>query len=222
MCLLRLTAPDIGRDFVNNNGGKTMKKLTLILAAMVAGYMTPPAFAQSDSDSGFYVGGGGGIGKISDICDGIEDIFDTVNSCDNKSTAWRIFGGYQFNPYLGAEVEYAFSNSYEIDITHDFGGTLGELTFSGEADLKTFGISAIARYPFNDSFSVFGRGGVHFWEQESNISGTTIDQDGTDLLLGGGIEFRPTDGFGVRLEHARYFGDDSDLDTTTLQLVLYL
>lgn len=202
-----------------------MKKLTLILAVIIAAYTTPTAFAQSDSDNGFYVGGGGGIGKISDDCNsGDSAVIDSatvvINSCDDKSTVWRVFGGYQFNPYLGAEIEYAISNGYETGTTVSRGGSSTNVDI--ETDFHTFGISAVARYPFSDSFSVFARGGFHRWEQEASGSGASASENGTDPLLGGGIEFRPTDRFGVRLEHARYFGDEFDLDATALQLVLYL
>lgn len=215
-----------------------MKKLIFILATMVAVYTTPAAFAESNFDTGPYFGGGGGIAKFKNWCDkGDESVSGnvtlTIDDCDDGSTFWKVFGGYQFNPYLAAELEYAFSSGYKAGGTFTSeGADVGE--FSQENDFRTFGVSAVARYPFNDSFSVFGRGGFHFWQadvdKEQNFTGGgTYNYDrvigtdsGSDLLFGAGLEFRPTNKLGVRLEHARYIVDDSDLDATTLQLVWYL
>ena len=66
----------------------------IALSSLAAG--APAALAQ---DAGFYAGIGFGQSKVKDFCEGV------VGTCDDKDTAWKILGGYQFNKYLGAEIE---------------------------------------------------------------------------------------------------------------------
>src|SRR5947207_8518941 len=66
-----------------------------------------PAAAQMNM-SAFYVGATVGQSKFKDSCTGLPAGF----SCDEKDTAWRILGGYQFSPNFAAELGY-----------HNFGET---------------------------------------------------------------------------------------------------
>src|SRR6266478_5401257 len=58
-----------------------------------------PALSQ---DTGWY--GGLGIGQSTFVgaCDGIS----SPDSCEEKDTAWKIFGGYQFNRNFAGEFGY--------------------------------------------------------------------------------------------------------------------
>jgi len=81
-------------------GAKTMIariKPPLAIAALVLATASAPAPAQ---DMGWFVGLGIGYLKADDECPGAA----VCSACDDKATTWKIFGGYQFNPYLGFEL----------------------------------------------------------------------------------------------------------------------
>ena len=69
------------------------------LVAATAG-ISPLAFAQ---DRGWYIGASGGQSDIKDFCGNPVPV---GTSCDNTGSSWTVFGGYQFNKYLGVELGY--------------------------------------------------------------------------------------------------------------------
>lgn len=198
-----------------------MKRLIFAVTMICAIAATPPVFAD---DSGFYAGIGGGVGKFSDtVCDAGEasGVTVTVNECEDETTAWRALLGYQFNAYFGVEFGAAFSYGYEVGITTSSQGT--SESDVQELDFNTLDLSAVVSYPLNDAFSVFLRGGVHSWQLGDTdflIISTSDYEEGSDPLIGSGLEYRPGETLGARLEYTRYKVDDEDLDMLTLQLVI--
>ena len=80
---------------------------------------------------------------------------------DTSPTAYRLTGGYQWSPYLGFEAGYTDLGRASIDLSH-VGGLFHceavALCDEGESSKVTvFSVSAVARYPFNESWSVVGR-----------------------------------------------------------------
>ena len=97
-----------------------MSKLTWAVA-MALGLISMPALAADDQ--GFYAGAG--IGELSVDFEG--DLDESPLSFDDGDTAFRVFGGWQFNENFGLEGGY-------ID-----GGTASEqLNFEGFDDFDDF------------------------------------------------------------------------------------
>src|SRR3954467_10471470 len=80
---------------------ETSMKPSVAVLALAAAAFALPAVAQWDKSSA-YVGGSIGQSKFKDACSGNPPGV----SCDDKDTAWRIFGGYQFSPNFAAELGY--------------------------------------------------------------------------------------------------------------------
>ena len=78
-----------------------MRFKAFLLAALIAlGAVPAPALSQA----GWYVGLGAGRLKTGDECPmGAAP----GASCEDKDSAWKLFGGYQFNQYLGYELAIA-------------------------------------------------------------------------------------------------------------------
>ena len=74
-----------------------MKSIKALLAVAALGFAG--AAAAQPSLSSAYIGGTIGQAEYKDGCAG-------VGGCDEKDTAWRILGGYQFNRYFAAELGY--------------------------------------------------------------------------------------------------------------------
>jgi len=77
-----------------------MKKVLVALFTLLA----IPAYADTQSSQGFYVGGG--ISNVRNDWD------------DNKWEPLEIFGGYKLNPYVGGEVRVGASSGGDSKITN--------------------------------------------------------------------------------------------------------
>jgi OmpA-OmpF porin, OOP family len=175
---------------------KSIQALVAIAALAFAG----SAAAQQPSLSSAYIGGSIGQSDFKDGCSGV------TGDCDEKDTAWRILGGYQFNRHFAAELGY-----------HN----LGEISAEGESVEGTaWELVGIGAYPIVDKFSVYGKLGVYRGELE----GAGIDESNTDLTYGAGLQYDFLKNVGVRGEWQRYSkmggGDDeTDVDVLSVGLV---
>lgn len=175
-----------------------------LLVLTAASFLAFPALAQSP-DSGFYVGGHIGQAEAKDACDGISG---PGISCDDKDTAWRILGGYQFNRNLAIEGAYT---------------DLGELTasapgISGSAEANALELTGVGSFPLGNAFSVYGKAGIYRGEVDSRLSGFgggNGDESNTDFTFGAGVKFDMTQNVALRAEWQRYndMGGDNVRET---------
>ena len=175
-------------------------KKVLLAAMLGAAVMAAPAvsIAQARGETGWYLGGGIGQSKAKDGCTGLP----SGVSCDDKDTAFRIFGGYQFHRNYSAELGYA---------------DLGKIKASAPGisiDVKTtaWDLSAIGVFPVANQFSVFGRLG--FFNSETKLGGSASGKKNTtDLTYGLGVQYDFNRNLGVRGEWQRYANvKDRDCD----------
>ena len=153
---------------------------------------TSAALAQ---DSGVYFG----IGishpstHIADLTTENQPINNLINGSvinfsashdDSSNNTWMIFGGYQLNKFLAAEILYSTLGEYSREATasapigalkkvHKY-HTLDNLKLDG------FGVSAVANLPITDRFAIFGKYGIFHWSGKlSHV---------TDFLPSSGIQ----------------------------------
>ena len=162
-----------------------MKSTLAVIAFLVA----VPAAAQTLN--GFYVGASVGQSEAKSWCSGA----DVGVSCDDTSTAWKVFGGYQFNRYLAAEAGYTNLGRFKA--------SLDPLT--DEAKVTAWEAAAIGIAPLADRLSAFGRLGLY----RANVKETTnfagdFENDNNDLTFGAGLAYQFTPHFGLRGEWQRY------------------
>ena len=172
-------------------------KSALAVIAFVAALASAPAAAQMGMSS-VYVGGSFGQSEVKDGCSGLP----AGVSCDNKDTAWKLFGGFQLTPMFAVELGYA---------------DLGEISASGlgvtvSAETTAWDLSAIAAFPIGDAFSVYGRLGGYRAETEARAGALSADDSNTGLTFGVGVGFSLSRNLGLRAEWQRYadVGDDDD------------
>lgn len=176
-----------------------MKASTIITAAVLAiGAWVPasPAPAQ-----GFYIGGSVGR-SAADDGNAVPDLI-TSGSVDGTDTGFKIFGGYQFNPYFGLELAW-------VDLgTAKYSGSFAGFPVTG-GSVKTdgFNFSAVGTYPFGSGFAVFGKVGAFAWESRQNdvTAGTPFSnkESGGDVFFGVGVSYDFTRNIGVRAEWERF------------------
>ena len=129
---------------------------------------------------------------------------------DDDDTAWKLFGGYRFNPYISLELAYV-----------DFGGPSDRATASGSSgdykvELSGFAPYIIASYPLGP-VEVFGKAGYYFYDIEvdadfDDLSDDVFDSDssGDDFLYGFGVGMTFFDHLHARLEYEKIDADDVD------------
>ena len=120
-------------------------------------------------------------------------------SCDDKDTAWRVYGGLEVNEFISMEVGY-------IDLGKV--GYSGAKTGSRETNGMT--LHLVGTYALNPSFTLMARGGMNILNTEVNgtIAGTPNGNTGdTDVVWSAGLgaQYNFTQSVGLRMEWERYF-----------------
>lgn len=142
-----------------------------------------------DGAANFYVGAGLGVlgGDAADACDML----------DLNCTSWKTFVGYR--PVENFALEGAYQNLFSGRYT----GLDGK---SYKLESTGLSASALGIMPLKDNLDFFGKLGFLAWEARNN---GTAQADGTDMLLGGGIQSKINDNLGLRGE-VEYVGGDLD------------
>ena len=147
-----------------------MKKT--LLAAVVASSVFSVAYAANNtSEEGFYIGGGVGASKSDNV------VGATAN--DKSDTGFKVFGGYQFNKNLGAELGYI-----------DFGKF--RFTNAGNTfDLKGKAVylSAVGTLPINEQFDLQAKLGYANEDVSTNNSKISITGDGSEFHFGAAARY---------------------------------
>lgn len=168
-----------------------MKKI--IFAAVAGLCLATPAMAADDG--GFYLGAG--VGSF-----GVD-----VGGFGGDDVGFKVLGGWMFNPYIGAELEY-------ID-----GGTAEDRGV--EIDMSGFNASLRGAYPVGEQFSVYAKLGMLFWDADFDFGGgLTGSDDGEDFSWGVGAGFDFTETLGVTVEYQGFEVEDTDtVDMISASLV---
>lgn len=202
---------------------------TLGLLALAA-LFSPAALAQ---EGGWYAGGaiGSAAATIDNerIASGLlgAGIATTSISDQDRDTGYKVYGGYQFNPYFGIEGGYYDLGHYGFTATTSPPGTL-----NGDIRLRGLNLDLVGTLPLTAGFSVFGRVGAAYTQARDAFSGTGIvvvtnpnpSVRDTNLKLGLGLQYDFTPALGVRLEAERYrvndaVGNIGNVDMVSLGLV---
>ena len=174
----------------------SLTALTLTLASAAT-----PALAL---DAGWLVGLGFSYQKSDDNCPAAAT---AVIPCDDKGTTWKIFGGYQFNPYLGVELGLV-----------DLGDRPAFVSGFGVASAKfrIFETLLIATLPVGERLAFYGKAGIFQWDADYEFNppvAGSADANGNDYTYGLGVRFNLTRNAALRLEWQRY--DDVGDPATT-------
>lgn len=181
---------------------KGLTLTTLCLAIAGTGHI---ATVHAAPANGFQVGIDGGQAEVRGACDNIAD-------CDSADTSFRGNIGYQFTPFVSAELGYtSFGTTFD---THDNLGSASQ-----EAGAIT--ASVVGTIPIGEKFGLFGRVGAARYDLDNSgtVQGVPV-QDGdnsTKPYFGAGAKFHVTDNFALRAEYQVYRdlagvnGNDDDL-----------
>jgi OOP family OmpA-OmpF porin len=204
-----------------------IKKASLALLAAAGMAVSSASMAQGNpADTGFYAGVSFGQSDANIDCVG-------TTSCDNKDTAWKIFGGYQINRNFAVEFGYADLGEATASVPSFFFPGLGVVPASNlSIETTVFELVGIGSIPVADRFSLYGKAGVYRAESDVSVSfvslpTVTSSDSTTDFTFGFGARYDFTRNFGVRAEWQRYTGIDigstsetADVDVLSIGLVV--
>jgi OOP family OmpA-OmpF porin len=152
-------------------------------------------------------------------------------SDDDSDTAFKLFGGYQYNKNLAVEAGYFNLGQFGYTATTVPPATAG--TLSGNIKLQGLNLDAVGMLPLDERFSVFGRLGLHYAQAKDTFSSTGVvaapadpnpSKNALNYKAGLGLQYDFTESLGLRLEAERYRIDDAinnkgDIDMYSLGLI---
>lgn len=183
--------------------------------------LTPTGELQAQS--GWYAGGNIGLASAGyDEADLVSDLaargwtIDTP-AVDDSDTAWKLYGGFAFNPVLAVEVAYVELG----EVVTEFGATISPSdiddlladTYAVHPVLGDGWVAAgVLSWPvIPERLSLYGRAGVFDWQADIDvrvISGGTGqvsgDDSGTDWMYGFGMDWRIGAAWSITAEWERY------------------
>ena len=140
--------------------------------------------------SGFYAGGGLGYNQVELATEQLQ--------LSGSDLSYKLFAGYQFPVYsfMPFDTYFALEGGY-MDL-----GTVDDQALGAnfELDIHGFDMYAVGYLPITRRFDLFGKVGAFLWDAKLKADGATVDDnDGTDLALGLGVEYRTGKAYSVRL-----------------------
>ncbi len=194
------------------------KLLMTIAGLALISIVNSVAFAEDTSGGRWYVGGGLGAATGLDLCSAFNPGFTTApGSCDKSEFAGKVYGGYKFNKYLGAEGALVYLGSADANGTF-LGVPVTSDVYAGGLELAGTGT-----VPITDQFGILAKLGVLFWGIHSEVgTGFERDENGTSFATGVGLKYDITKHVGIRLEWERFWQvgnstiGESDVDLFTI------
>ncbi|NQD35737.1 outer membrane beta-barrel protein [Permianibacter sp. IMCC34836] len=130
--------------------------------------------------------------SVADFCDYLDAVTSGTpgvsTKCDDKDTTYRISYGYMIDDMFAVEGGYQDLGTAEAK------ASAGPDSVRFMTDTKGYDVTGVARWKLNDEFTLVGRLGVMYWEQDfdykSNSTSLYSDDDsGTSFLYGIGAEY---------------------------------
>ncbi|MBT9465035.1 OmpA family protein [Hydrogenophaga sp.] len=206
---------------------KSAGALSLLTLALFA---HPHALAQS---TGWYAGANAGRtgAEIDDprITSGLLGQGFSTTSIDDRdrSTGFKLYGGYQFSPHLALEGGY-----FDLGKFGYTANTVPAGTLNGEMRVRGLNLDLVGTLPLTGKLSALGRVGVNYARVNDRFSGTgavnvsnpTASKSQANVKYGVGLNYAFNDALNMRLEVERYrvndaIGNKGDIDMVSVGLV---
>jgi len=195
---------------------KSIHALRLLSAAGLGAALAVPALAQDDS----YFYGGLSVGQSRARIDDERitasllsaGLTTTSMTNDERSAAYKLFGGYQFNRYFGIEGGYFNLGKFGFTSTTTPAGSL-----SGQIKLRGLNVDVVGTLPLVENLSLIGRVGAQYAKARDSFSGTgavTVSnanpsKSDTNYKLGMGLQYAFTPSVLMRAEAEHFRVNDA-------------
>ncbi len=214
-----------------------MKKLNALQLLRVAGLgsLAAMAVAPLHAQETYYYGGlslGQSHARIDEprITAGLlgSGLATTSMARDERDTAYKVFGGYQFNKYFAVEAGYFKLGQFGFSST-----TVPTGTLNGQIKLQGVNLDLVGAFPLTSKLSVLGRVGGQYAQARDTFSGTGAvsvlnpnpSKRSANYKFGAGLQYEVTPSILVRAEAERYRIDDAvgnrgDVNLFSVSLVI--
>lgn len=195
----------------------TLSTLTLAALGALAG---TSALAQTMARDDSYFYGGLSVGQSRAKADEARIAASQLGAglaisslaSDEKDTAFRVFGGYQINRYLGMELGFFDLGKLGVSAT-----TLPAGSLDGQLKAQGGNLDLVGTMPVTERLSVLGRVGAHYTRTRASFSGTGAvtplnprpSNRETNVKLGLGLQYAFTPSVLLRGEMERYQVNDA-------------
>lgn len=163
---------------------------TLIAFLLLCGWAS---VTFADNDRGLYAGAGVGVFNIK--ADNITDLQALASDFDSDDTSFKVFGGWRFNRYIAAELDY-----------NDFGKPDDELNgIPVSAEVYGFAPMLVGTLPLGP-LELFAKVGYLFYDLKVEAGGQKISSvSGNDenLIYGAGLGITLFGHLNARLAYER-------------------
>lgn len=145
----------------------------------------------------------------------------------DRSTGFKLYGGYQFNNNFALEGGYFNLGKFGYTAT-----TVPAGSMTGDIKLQGLNLDAVGKLPLTDKLSAIGRVGLNYAQARDTFSGTgavrvlnaSASKSETNYKLGAGLQYDFTESLGMRLEAERYrindaIGNKGHIDLISVGLV---
>ena len=133
---------------------------------------------------------------------------------------WKLFAGYSFNQYFGAEFTYVnLGELKSVGKANVTGSLNSEISVEIIGEINGFTFAGVGRYPVTDQFDILAKAGGFYWDidlksnlkwRSGSLSGSASDS-GISYVLGLGAEYDITENLSLRAEWERYgYGYDKN------------
>lgn len=190
--------------------------LRLVALAALGTALAAPSFAQGTSY--WYGGLGAGVSRAeideARITASLlgEGLTTSAFRRDERSTAYKLFGGYQFGPHFGVEAGYFDLGRFDFTATTVPAGTL-----DGRIKLRGLNLDLVGTLPLSERWSVIGRIGAQAAQARDHFSGSGAvavlnanpSKREVNPKLGIGLQYAVSPSMLVRGEAERYRINDA-------------
>lgn len=162
------------------------------------------AGSATAAEEGFYVGAG--VGDFNTEV-ALSDYFWEVKDFDEGDFGFKIFGGYNFLPWLGVEGIYTDGGSPKAKIYEDVDGKL-----EAEFSVSALTAAAVFTLPLGEQFELFIKPGFAYWKVDGKVTATSsFDRESSSgddsdyaFFIGGGVGFNLNEQLGFRAEYEAF------------------
>ena len=189
------------------------------LTGLCVALAAPSAYSQHREAGDVYLGAALGYNIAPDAEDEAQAAADegvgaglVSVSVDDGVLGWSAYGGYFIADALAVEVGYLGNADMDIDLVQRFDG----VGLKGDWSTSAFYGAVVAHLPMSDgaALSPFVKAGLARWEAEIalDVQGVnfSVDDDGTDLLFGGGVDVPMNETASIRGEWMMLLLEDDD------------
>ena len=208
-----------------------MKKLNILCIAALATMSSTYTTAQNLDRFYGGIGAGEAVSKIDynlmskDLMG--SGITDSGTNSNHKDASYKIFGGYQFNPYYAVEVGYFNFGAFKFNTNTTSAGSL-----NGNLKIDGIDLAIVGTIPLSEKLSLIGRGGwidartsdTFSTSIPGSISNSNPQKTQNNYSAGFGFVYKINQLVTARAELERYrindgLGNNANVNLATLSLV---